>query len=134
MEHSKAWVGFDLDGTAAFYTGWRGPDVIGDPVGPIVSIMRQLLKNKVRLKIVTARFEEGPVAIKAIEAWCQVHLGQVLEVTDKKDGHMVYLFDDRAIAVEKNTGQILSPMPLDMVAMVYRHTAPDNPENPDNAK
>ncbi len=45
---------------------------------------------------------------KAIEDWCQEHLGQKLKVTAEKDFQMIELWDDRAITVGKNTGTILT--------------------------
>jgi hypothetical protein len=58
------------------------------------------------VKIMTARAYD-PVALVAIRKWCKKHIGQELEITDRKDFHMIALFDDRAVAVEKNTGRAL---------------------------
>lgn len=40
----------------------------------------------------------------AIRRFCQKYLGQVLDITNVKDHGMIVVYDDRAIRVEKNTG------------------------------
>jgi hypothetical protein len=103
---SEPYIAFDLDGTLAHYDGWMGPNHIGAPVEPIVSIARGYLANGVKIKILTARAcDPDPSVVPAIQAWCKEHLGQVVEVTNKKDYAMLLLYDDRAVAVEKNTGR-----------------------------
>jgi hypothetical protein len=42
--------------------------------------------------------------VRAIERWCETHLGKVLPVVYEKDYHMAVLFDDRAVAVTPNNG------------------------------
>ena len=44
---------------------------------------------------------------KAIADWCLEHIGQALPVTCIKDFEMIELWDDRAVAVETNTGKVL---------------------------
>jgi len=41
-----------------------------------------------------------------IEAWCEQHLGQKLQVTASKDFSMIELWDDRVVRVEANTGAV----------------------------
>jgi len=41
-----------------------------------------------------------------IQAWCIRHLGVLLEVTATKDFKMIELWDDRAVAIETNTGEL----------------------------
>jgi hypothetical protein len=47
----------------------------------------------------------------AIEAWCLEHLGEVLPITCEKSWRTARIYDDRAIAVERNTGRLLSEEP-----------------------
>lgn len=109
----EEWIGFDLDGTLAKYDGWNGIDHIGEPVESMVLLARLLhwLGNKI--KILTARVaprkgeNDSEKARKYVEEWCQKNLGFVPEVTYIKDASMVALVDDRAVAVEQNTGRIL---------------------------
>ena len=97
----------DLDGTLAVYTGWKGIEHIGEPVQLMSDRVKNWSRHGIVVKIVTARFNEGPEAVKIIQEWCQKHFGFTLEVTATKDFGMIELWDDRAIAVEANTGVIL---------------------------
>jgi len=108
---NSGWVGVDLDGTLAVYDEWRGIGHIGEPIPPIVEFIRELRRAGVEVRIFTARCQEGEDAIRAIEYWCEMYIGEVLPVTDRKDFGMVYLLDDRVVVVERNTGRVLSPIP-----------------------
>lgn len=54
-ETGKGWIGFDLDGTLAKYDGWNGIDHIGEPIGPMVSLIKMLHAEGKTVKILTAR-------------------------------------------------------------------------------
>ena len=107
------WIGVDLDGTLAHYDGFKGADVIGAPIGPMMARVYEWLEAGIEVRIVTARAatennpwpEQVAPAIKAIEAWCLKHVGVVLPITASKDYAMIELWDDRAVRVEKNTGR-----------------------------
>ena len=49
------WYGFDLDGTLAKYDTWEGIDHIGEPVKPMVDLIRKLHDEGKVVKILTAR-------------------------------------------------------------------------------
>ena len=51
----KGWYGFDLDGTLAKYDGWKGIDHIGEPVKPMVELIKQMRDKGKVVKIMTAR-------------------------------------------------------------------------------
>lgn len=106
------WIGVDLDGTLAHYDGWEGADRIGDPVPLMQQRVLRWLAAGIEVRIVTARHsvitEEGSQFFAAWEAWSKTHLGRVLTVTSCKDFGMIELWDDRAVAVEHNTGVALS--------------------------
>lgn len=51
----KEWIGFDLDGTLAKYDGWKGIDNIGEPVKPMVDLIKKLHDEGKVVKILTAR-------------------------------------------------------------------------------
>lgn len=51
----EGWIGFDLDGTLAKYDGWKGIDHIGEPVRPMVELVRRLYVTGTKVKILTAR-------------------------------------------------------------------------------
>lgn len=105
----SGWIGVDLDGTLAEYHGYQGPAHIGAPIAPIVGKVKEWLAEGREVRIFTARVYDDPegVAEAAIRAWCKEHVGQELAVTCTKDFHMIWLVDDRAIAVETNTGRLL---------------------------
>ena len=98
-----SWIGVDLDGTLAEYHEWRGDDVIGNPIKPMLERVSLWLKAGVAVKIMTARPVHPP-----IKAWCLKYLGVELPVTNSKDFEMLELWDDRAVRVRKNTGEQLS--------------------------
>lgn len=106
----KGWIGVDLDGTLAHYDEWRGPEHIGEPIGPMVERVKQWLAEGQRVKIFTARvYKEDLPGLNhhIIRCWCEAHIGVALEVTCTKDFTMTQLWDDRAIQVERNTGRVI---------------------------
>jgi len=104
------WVGFDLDGTLAEYHGWISASHIGKPVPIMVELVKNILAHGKKVKILTARAslaiypDQAEESIIAIQAWCQEHIGQVLEITCEKDQGMMMLYDDRCVQVLPNTG------------------------------
>lgn len=107
------WIGVDLDGTLAIDDGWRGFGHVGEPIPAMVERVKEWLSEGIEVRIFTARYaahytgdEHGDAVdvISPIQAWCELHIGQVLEITNAKDGGMVELWDDRAIQVITNTG------------------------------
>lgn len=112
----------DLDGTLASYDGWHGGAVIGNPVPLMAERVRAWIGEGKDVRIFTARVgvrdivnDEGQSASEAfadaqrelIQDWTEYHFGARLPVTAQKDFQMVELWDDRAVAVEHNTGEIL---------------------------
>lgn len=108
-KEGEPWVGFDLDKTLAKYSTFQGPTVIGAPIPAMVDELKEHLAAGDNVRIVTARVSKDPdgKAKRAIEAWLQKNVGTALPVTDKKDEFMTKLYDDKAVAVEPNTGKIL---------------------------
>lgn len=51
----KGWYGFDLDGTLARYDGWKGIDHIGEPIKPMVELVKRMHAAGEVVKILTAR-------------------------------------------------------------------------------
>ena len=105
----KGWLGVDLDGTIAHYDGWKGIQHIGEPIEPLVSIVRNWIKRGEDVRIFTARVsqddpQDNAIARCHIEQWCLLHLGKVLPITNVKDFGMTFCFDDRAIRILKNIG------------------------------
>lgn len=110
MSISSGWIGVDLDGTLA--ECWPGElhDIhhIGKPIPLMVERVKKWLSQGMEVRIVTARAHgKDPLVIACIHEWLIENIGQVLQVTNEKDYDMLVLWDDRAIAVERNTGKIL---------------------------
>ena len=129
-ETGKGWYGFDLDGTLAKYDGWKGIDHIGEPVKPMVELIRRMHDEGKVVKIVTARIaphklEDGTVgesyitipggengatrnyAHQFINDWCHFNLGFVPEIVYQKDHLMLELYDDRVKQVVPNEGWLI---------------------------
>lgn len=105
------WVGFDFDGTLARHTG--DIDTCGPPIPAMVDRVRALLAKGVEVRIVTARVASvnGLRMVKVqtdlVQLWCMRNLFVRLRVTAEKDYLMIALYDDRAIAVETDTGIVM---------------------------
>lgn len=112
---ANGYIAVDLDGTLAHYDGWKGVEYIGAPIAPMVQRVQQWLAEGKTVKIFTARVArkgyQRRLAELVIWAWCQTHIGIVLEVTNVKDMGMVELWDDRCVQVERNTGQPVGTHP-----------------------
>jgi hypothetical protein len=84
----------------------------------MVNRVREWLRQRIRVKIFTARvapmYSDAEQQRSMIQAWCEIYLGQKLEVTCVKDGLMYELWDDRAVGVFKNTGERLSNSSFDL--------------------
>jgi hypothetical protein len=107
---NEGWYGFDLDGTLAHYDEWVNEFHIGEPIPKMVEEVQRLLARGDKVKIFTARVYNGDgrdisAVINNIKYWCELHIGQSLDVTCTKDYGMIALYDDRAIQVVPNTGE-----------------------------
>lgn len=123
----NGWVGIDLDGTLAEYEGWQGIEHIGEPIEWARTLVLELIDRGVEVRIVTARVQEGPIAVAFVNGWTKHWFGTMLPVTDKKDMNMVMLIDDRAYG-PKTWHQI--PFPWEIEAMCNWHNSPSNPDAP----
>jgi hypothetical protein len=97
------WIGVDLDGTLAYYDGWRGPDHIGPAIPEMLERVHGWLKQGQEVKIFTAR-ACIPEQIAPIKKWLKEHGLGHLEVTNVKDFAMIELWDDRCVRVLMNKG------------------------------
>ena len=106
---SKPWVGFDLDGTLAYQPEGRyDPLEIGHPIPKMVARVKRAVAQGYEVRIFTARAAHKSRHVdKAIKEWCEQHLGQEFTVTNEKDLNCVRLYDDRAVQVIKNSGDIV---------------------------
>jgi len=102
-------IAIDLDGTLAYYDGYKGPTHIGKPIKNMIERVKKLIDDGNTIKIFTARANDKE-SIPAIKKWCLEYLGKELDVTNVKEKDFAMFIDDRAVAVEKNTGKLLSPL------------------------
>lgn len=104
MANDGTYIAVDLDGTLAFYDGWKGADHIGEPIPAMMERVRKWIEEGKTVKIFTARAciaEQIPPVIE----WLKKQGLPELEVTNIKDFGMVELWDDRCIRVIPNTGE-----------------------------
>lgn len=100
----QAWIGIGLDGTLSRGADKRPDEDIGEPVALMVERVRHWLEHGYRVKILTGRAARAE-NIPAIQAWLRHHGLPELEITHRKDLHMVEFWDDKAIQVVGNTGR-----------------------------
>ena len=102
-------IAVDLDGTLARndVEGWL--ENIGPPIERMVVRVRNWLAQGKNVKIFTARVSsknfDARIQRQKIEQWTVEHIGTLLPVTAEKDPDMVEIWDDRAVAIEPNTGR-----------------------------
>lgn len=113
MAWTRGWIGVDLDGTLAFYDGYKGPEHIGDPIPLMEKRVKGWIAEGKPVKIFTARADD-PVSCGYIKAWLLAWGFGDLEITNVKDMSMIQLWDDRCVQVVPNTGQSMDEK-LDMV-------------------
>jgi hypothetical protein len=102
----------DLDGTLAYYDRWEGATNIGPPIFRMVSTVKKWIANGDKVVIFTTRInpnstftlpQECAAAKEAVEAWCQKHIGAILEVTSEK-GFFDKGYDDKQEHIVPNLG------------------------------
>ena len=142
-ETGKGWYGFDLDGTLAVYDKWKGIDHIGEPVKPMVDLIKKMHDEGKVVKILTARIaphklEDGTVgesyitvpdgeggvtrtyAHQFINDWCHFNLGFIPEIVYQKDHLMLELYDDRVKQVVPNEGFLVEDLYRERVKMLQQ--------------
>ncbi|MGE9292675.1 hypothetical protein [Ruficoccus sp. ZRK36] len=103
--HENAWIGVDLDGTLARFKSWKGLRHVGRPIPMMRMRIQRWLAAGYKVKIVTAR-ASLPESHPPILKWLRKHKIGELEITNRVDMDMVELWDDRAVHVRRNTGQL----------------------------
>lgn len=115
---TEDWIGVDFDRTLATYPDQNDYSIsitprLGMPVEAMVWRVKHWVAKGLKVKIVTARVAHSQpdrlAQMQAIGYWCEKYLGFTLPVVSEKDYRMVELWDDAAVAVERNTGRRLSP-------------------------
>lgn len=109
----ESWIGVDLDGTLAEYHGWKGPEHIGPPVGPMLErVWRIIEQGEIvagrsqpvrRVKIFTAR-AAIPSQVPYVRRWLDELGLTMVEITCAKDPGCVMILDDRCEQILTNVG------------------------------
>lgn len=97
------WIGVDLDGTLAEYNGSMGKS-IGQPVAPMLDLVRSLISQGIDVRIFTARASD-PNQQPAIKGWLKRHGLEQCAITNIKDFDCHLILDDRAVRIEWNKGE-----------------------------
>lgn len=110
--NGRPWIGVDLDGTLATYHEWVSLYHFGEPVKPMVERIKAWLEEGLEVKVFTARcsglsLAEAHKFRKALGEWLEAAGLPHLSATCVKDYNMLELYDDRAVQVEINTGQLV---------------------------
>ena len=116
FDKEKNWMAVDFDGCLHLRPQSEPFTVLGEPIQPMVDLVKEWLANGIMVRIFTARVShiqqwgiEDDVELQRtlVEDWCEKYIGQKLEVTNMKDGLCYQIYDDRAVCVERNTGRII---------------------------
>lgn len=121
FDKNHDWMGVDFDGTLHDRSTAVDLNNLGKPVPEMLSLVKQWLAEGMQVRLLTARvadvqknMPEGMTIedfkshqIKILNEWCLQYIGQILPITCSKDAYMYRLYDDRAVAIERNTGRIL---------------------------
>ena len=102
-------IAVDFDGTLVRYDGFKGVGIYGEPIPAMVDRVRAWLANGDEVVIFTARAfpdEEGMVEIVGISTWLADAGLPQLQITCMKLKKFTEIWDDRAIRVERNKGDI----------------------------
>lgn len=104
----EKWIGVDFDGTLIV------DESDNIPIIPMVELVKEWLDAGKEVRIFTARattktIDRKGTTLEQVKEFSLKHFGKILPITCEKDHMMSELWDDRAVAVEKNTGKQLSP-------------------------
>lgn len=108
----RRYFAIDLDGTLAFYDRYRGREHIGEPISAMVQRVKDWLANGDVVIIFTSRVSDPTRAdheavLAAIHRWTEEHIGERLYVSATKERWYSRIYDDQAVAVRTNTGELL---------------------------
>lgn len=101
----NGWIGVDLDGTLAQWQAGHDSRHIGPPVEAMLARVKRWVSMGIEVRIFTARASVES-HIPPVQEWLKEHGLEGLQVTNVKDYRMLQLWDDRAIQVIPNTGEL----------------------------
>jgi len=98
----------DLDGTLAEYGEFKGESKIGKPITKMKTRVMNWIKKGDTVIIFTAR-ARNEKNIGYVKDWLKENGFPDLEVTNVKYPKFDVIYDDKAIQVKKNTGELVGP-------------------------
>lgn len=96
-------IAIDLDGTLAYFDGWKGIEHIGNPIPSVVEKLIEKKNEGYAIKIFSARCMDLR-AKKFIGVWLDKNNIPYDDITNIKDSSMKEFWDDLAIRVPRNEG------------------------------
>ena len=107
----EKWLAVDLDGTLAYYDGWKvdiitGKPLIGHPIKGIVEQVRDRHEDGWKIAIFTARADNNESVVDIVD-WCKKYGIPCDMVTNIKSKKFKEFWDDRAYHVPRNSGVIM---------------------------
>jgi hypothetical protein len=112
-------MGVDFDGTLAMSGAKVFDGPMGAPIPKMVNRVKAWLEAGIEVRIFTARVspknkdgsitsaEQLDAVRKRIADWTEEHIGKRLEATCEKDHNILQLWDDRAVQVIRDTGEVV---------------------------
>ena len=97
-------IGVDLDGVLAEYHRFEGNHIIGMPIRTMWLRVIHWLEDGEEVYIFSARADSN-TSIKHIQRWLDYHGLPQLPITNIKLKIFQEIWDDRAIRVERNSGE-----------------------------
>lgn len=80
----------------------------GPPIPKMLKRVLKWLEQGDEVVIFTARVhDKDPKIRQVLEEWSKRYIGQVLEITNEKTPDMDFIYDDKGVTVEINTGEFL---------------------------
>lgn len=109
----RRFIACDLDGTLAHYDRYRGRNHIGDPIPAMVQRVKDWIAKGDVVCIFTSRVADDRrpdhnAVLNMIHAWTEKHIGERLYVTATKEPYFSAYYDDTAVGVIPNTGELRS--------------------------
>lgn len=98
-------IAIDLDGTLAHYDKFISEDHIGEPIEPMMKFVKTLIADGHKVVIFTAR-ASTVTGVAAVCKWIREQGLPPLEVTNIKKKTFQTIYDDRAIQIIRNTGEL----------------------------
>lgn len=100
----------DFDGTLAKHTSDEYQREIGEPIFPMIELIKKEIESGAEVKIFTARASCWADAMEKtdIEIFCLKYLGRILPITAIKEHYIDVYYDDRAIQVVRNKGILIN--------------------------